>query len=85
MADVAYVSNIHIERIKGPLRVARLPGEAQPRLFQRTQRDREALRSGHVAFRCRVARIHDRLRRRRTGRLNARHLCRRAGCAQDQR
>jgi len=33
MADVAYVSNIHIERIKGPLRVARLPGEAQPVYF----------------------------------------------------
>jgi hypothetical protein len=26
-------SNIHIERIKGPLRVARLPGEAQPVYF----------------------------------------------------
>ncbi len=33
MPDVAYVSNIHIERIKGPLRVARLPGEAQPVYF----------------------------------------------------
>ena len=33
MADVVYVSNIHIERLKGPLRVARLPGEAQPVYF----------------------------------------------------
>jgi len=33
MADVVYVSSIHIERIKGPLRVARLPGEAQPVYF----------------------------------------------------
>ena len=33
MAEPAYVSNIHIERIKGPLRVARLPGEPQPVMF----------------------------------------------------
>jgi hypothetical protein len=33
MSDVAYVSKIHIERLKGPLRVARLPGEAQPVYF----------------------------------------------------
>ncbi|MFB3815136.1 MAG: hypothetical protein ACE14L_13605 [Terriglobales bacterium] len=33
MAEPAYVSNIHIERIKGPLRVATLPGEAQPISF----------------------------------------------------
>jgi hypothetical protein len=33
MPGVAYVSNIHIERLKGPLRVARLPGEAQPVYF----------------------------------------------------
>jgi hypothetical protein len=33
MAGVAYVSNIHIERIRGPLRVARLPGESQPVYF----------------------------------------------------
>ena len=28
-----YISKIHIERIKGPMRVARLPGEAQPVVF----------------------------------------------------
>ncbi len=33
MADVAYVSRIQIERIKGPLRVARLPGEPRPVYF----------------------------------------------------
>ena len=33
MADVAYVSNVRIERIKGPLRKAYLPGEAQPVMF----------------------------------------------------
>jgi hypothetical protein len=33
VADVAYVSKIHIERLKGPLRVARLAGEAQPVYF----------------------------------------------------
>ena len=33
MPDVAYVSEIQIERLKGPLRVAHLPGEAQPVYF----------------------------------------------------
>ncbi len=33
MAEPAYVSNVHITRVKGPLRVARLPGEAQPVSF----------------------------------------------------
>ncbi len=33
MADVVYTSHVHIERIKGPLRIARLPGEAQPVVF----------------------------------------------------
>jgi len=33
MSGVAYTSHIHIERIKGPLRIARLPGEAQPVVF----------------------------------------------------
>lgn len=30
MADVAYTSKVRIERVKGPLRLAYLPGEAQP-------------------------------------------------------
>ena len=33
MADVVYTSKVHVERIKGPLRIARLPGEAQPVVF----------------------------------------------------
>jgi len=33
MSDVVYVSRIQIERIKGPLRIARLPGESQPIVF----------------------------------------------------
>jgi hypothetical protein len=33
MADVVYTSRVHIDRIKGPLRVARLPGEPQPVVF----------------------------------------------------
>ena len=27
MPDIAYVSNVRIERVKGPLRLAQLPGE----------------------------------------------------------
>jgi len=33
MSDVVYVSKSHIERRKGPLRVAHLPGESQPVIF----------------------------------------------------
>ena len=33
MSEVAYISNVHIERIKGPLRKAILPGEPQPVMF----------------------------------------------------
>ena len=33
MADVAYTSKVRIERRKGPLRIAYLPGEAQPVTF----------------------------------------------------
>jgi hypothetical protein len=33
MADVAYRSEVRIERIKGPLRKAYLPAEAEPVLF----------------------------------------------------
>jgi hypothetical protein len=33
MSDVVYVSKIKIERKKGPLRIAYLPGEAQPVVF----------------------------------------------------
>src|SRR5262245_7682117 len=33
MSNVVYRSNVHIERIKGPLRSARLPGESQPVAF----------------------------------------------------
>ena len=30
MGELAYVSNVRIERRRGPLRIAYLPGEAQP-------------------------------------------------------
>ena len=33
MSDVAYTSNIRIERRKGPVRIAYLPGESQPVTF----------------------------------------------------
>jgi len=33
MSDVVYVSNVHIERQKGPLRTAVLPGETNPVVF----------------------------------------------------
>lgn len=33
MADVVYTSRVRIERRKGPLRIAHLPGEAQPVAF----------------------------------------------------
>ena len=33
MPDVVYVSNVHIERKKGPLRHAFLPGEQAPVVF----------------------------------------------------
>ena len=33
MSNVAYTSNVRIERVKGPLRLAYLPGEARPVTF----------------------------------------------------
>jgi hypothetical protein len=33
MTAVAYISKVHLERKRGPLRLARLPGEAQPVTF----------------------------------------------------
>ena len=33
MSDIAYTSNVRLERVKGPLRLAYLPGEAQPVAF----------------------------------------------------
>ena len=33
MSDVVYRSHVHIERKKGPLRVAQLPGEEKPVVF----------------------------------------------------
>jgi hypothetical protein len=33
MANLAYVSNVRIERVKGPLRRAWLPAEQEPVLF----------------------------------------------------
>jgi len=33
MSSVVYTSRVHVERQKGPVRTARLPGEAQPVVF----------------------------------------------------
>lgn len=33
MSDVVYVSKARIERKQGPIRIAHLPGEAQPVIF----------------------------------------------------
>ena len=33
MSEVVYISNVHLERRKGPLRIAHLPGESQPVMF----------------------------------------------------
>ena len=33
MSKITYTSNVRIERRRGPLRVAHLPGEAQPVFF----------------------------------------------------
>ena len=33
MSEVAYTSRVRIERLKGPLRIAYLPGEARPVTF----------------------------------------------------
>ena len=33
MPEVVYTSRVHIERVKGPLRIAYLPGEPQPVRF----------------------------------------------------
>jgi hypothetical protein len=33
MSDVVYTSRVRIERVAGPLRMAHLPGEAQPVAF----------------------------------------------------
>ena len=33
MADVIYTSRVRVERVKGPLRIAYLPGETQPVSF----------------------------------------------------
>jgi hypothetical protein len=33
MQAVAYISKVHLERKRGPLRLAQLPGEKQPVIF----------------------------------------------------
>jgi len=56
MATVAYTSKIRIERLKGPLRMAYLPGEAQPVTFslhgaiaEHYKVDRASLTESHAA------------------------------------
>jgi len=55
-SKVAYVSNIRLERKKGPLRVAQLPGEANPVKFSVHDEiakhygvDEKTLRESHAA------------------------------------
>lgn len=33
MSDIAYVSDVRVERLDGPVRAAHLPGEEQPILY----------------------------------------------------
>ena len=33
MSDVTYTSHVRVERLKGPLRIAYLPGESQPVIY----------------------------------------------------
>lgn len=55
-SKVVYVSNIRLERKKGPLRVAQLPGESNPVIFSVHDEiakhygvDEKALRESHAA------------------------------------
>ena len=55
-SKVVYLSNIHLERKKGPLRVAQLPGEANPVIFSVHDEiarhygvDEKALKESHAA------------------------------------
>ena len=56
MSDVVYVSKVRIERKKGPLRIAYLPGEAAPVAFsvhgaiaQHYKVDPGSLKESHAA------------------------------------
>ncbi len=56
MADVSYISRVRIKRLRSPLRVAYLPGEAQPVTFsvhgaiaEHYWIDRATLRESHAA------------------------------------
>jgi hypothetical protein len=56
MSAVVYTAKVHIDRIKGPLRIARLPGELQPVCFsvhdeiaEHYKIDRSALPESHAA------------------------------------
>jgi hypothetical protein len=56
MSDVVYRSHVHIHRIKGPLRIATLPGESQPVVFsvhgaiaEHYKLDSAALTESHAA------------------------------------
>ena len=80
MSKITYTSNVRIERRRGPLRVAHLPGEAQPVFFSAHGAIAETLCHRPIDA-ARLPRRHDRLRHRRDRRLNARDLWRRAGGA----
>jgi hypothetical protein len=60
MGEVVYVSKSRIERKQGSLRVAHLPGEAQPVIFSVSRRYRRALQGGPVEIDG-VALFNDRL------------------------
>jgi len=56
VSKVVYTSRVHIERKRGPLRVATLPGESQPVLFSvhgaiadHYKVDPAAIRESHAA------------------------------------
>lgn len=56
MSDIVYVSRVRIERTKGPVRVAHLPGEARPVVFsvhgaiaEHYKLDPSALTESHAA------------------------------------
>jgi hypothetical protein len=56
MPEIVYTSKVHLERVMGPLRIARLPGEPQPVAFsvhgaiaEHYKVDPAAIRDSHAA------------------------------------
>ena len=82
MADIAYVSEVDLERIAGPLRVAHLPGEPNPVYF--STHGPVAKHYGVTRRTLRNARNDSGLYCRRGRWLTVGHICRRAGSAQNR-